>query len=178
MLTAIVLGESDQNQKLAHRVPEQAARTLAFLVSAAVQGLIRDAVLIGEETPALRYVADYAGCTLVGESDPAKALAKALDLARGEHVFLLRAGYAAEPPLIDEIRDFLELGPSGQGACGLVREMADGFMQRIWPAMSPLAGLVAPWNRSRAARPRDLQHLARTLRPRVTLKTGARRILY
>ncbi len=178
MLTAIVLGESDQNQKLAQRAPEQAARTLAFLVSASVQGLVRDAVLIAAETPALRYVADYAGCSLISESDGAKALAEALDLARGEHVFLFRAGYAAEPALIDEIRDFLELGPGRQGACGLVREMADGFMQRIWPAMSPLAGLVAPRDKSRTAAPRDLQHLARILRPCVTLKTGARRILY
>jgi hypothetical protein len=178
MLTAIVLGESDQNQKLAQRAPEQAARTLAFLVSAAVQGLIRDAVLIGEDTPALRYVADYAGCSLISESDRAKAMAEALDLARGEHVFVLRAGYAAEPPLIVEIRDFIEVGPGRQGACGLVREMAGGFIERIWPAMSPLAGLVAPRDKGRAAGQGDLPHLARTLRPRVTLKSGARPLLY
>ena len=155
MLTAIVLDESDQNQKLVHRAPEQAARTLAFLVSAAVQGLIRDAVMIGAETPALRYVADYAGCTLVSESNPGKALSQALQLARGEHVFLLRAGYAAEPALIDEIRDFLEFGPGRQGAYGLVREMPGGLVQRLFPATSPLAGLIAPRDKSRAARSRD-----------------------
>src|SRR5436305_15262028 len=105
MLTAIVLANSQEKQGLARRAPEEAARTLAFLVSAAVQGLVRDAVLIGEDGAALGYVADYAGCTLVTESEPAKALGEALATARSEDVFLLRAGYAAEPPLIVEVRD-------------------------------------------------------------------------
>jgi hypothetical protein len=178
MLTAIVLANPQEKQGLVRRVPEEAARTLAFLVSAAVQGLVRDAVLIGEDTAALRYVADYAGCTLVTESEPAKALAEALAAARSEHVFLLKAGYAAEPPLIDETRDFLEFGQGRQGACGRVREMPDGLVQRILPGISPLAGLVAPRDKCRSAKARDLTELARRLRPSVLLKAGARRLIY
>ena len=178
MLTAIVLAESKEKQWLARRAPEEAARTLAFLVSAAVQGLVRDAVLIGEDSPALRYVADYAGCTLVTESEPAKALSAALASARGEHMLVLRAGYAAESPLIDEIRDFLEFGRGREGVCGLVRETPGGFVQRVLPGMSPLAGLVAPRDKSRAANARDLADMARRLRPNVTFKAGARRLIY
>ncbi|MBV8850733.1 MAG: transposase [Methylobacteriaceae bacterium] len=178
MLTAIVLANAQEKQELARRAPEEAARTLAFLVSAAVQGLVRDAVLIGAESAALRYVADYAGCTLVTEPEPAAALAAALAAARGEHVFLLKAGYAAEPPLIDEIRDFLEFGRGRVGACGLVREAPGNFAQRLLPRTSPLAGLVAPHEKSRAAPARNLEDMARRLRPAVTLNARARRLIY
>ena len=178
MLTAIVLANSQGKQGLARRVPEAAARTLAFLVSAAVRGLVRDAVLIGEDSAALSYVADYAGCTLVSEAEPAKALEAALAAARGEHVFLLMAGYAAEPPLIDEIRDFVELGHGREGVCGLVREAPMGLVQRIVPATSPLAGLVAPRDKSRAAKARDLGDMARRLRPKTTFAAVARRLIH
>jgi hypothetical protein len=178
MLTAIVLANSQGKQGLAPQPPEQAARTLAFLVSAAVQGVVRDAVLIGEGSAALRYVADYAGCTLVTEPDPAKALGEALAAARSEQVFLLKAGYAAEPRLIDEIRDFLEFGPGREGVCGLVREMAGGFVQRVLPSTSPLAGVVATRDKSRAAKARDVSDMVRRLRPAITFKTGARRLTY
>jgi hypothetical protein len=177
MLTAIVLAQHKEKQGLARRAPEEAARSLAFLVSAAVQGLVRDAVLIGEDTAALRYVADYAGCTLISESEPAKALAAALAAARSEHVFLLKAGYAAEAPLVDEIRDFLEFGRGRDGISGLVREVPSTLLQRLFPAGSPLAGLVAARDKSRAADARNLDDLARRLRPAVLLKAGARRLL-
>ena len=178
MLTAIVLANPQEKQELARRAPEEAARTLAFLVSAAVQGLVRDAVLIGEDSAALRYVADYAGCTLISEPDPAGALEAALAAARSEQVFLLRAGYAAEPPLIDEIRDFFEFGRGRDGVSGLVREMPGGIVRRILPGTSPLAGLVASRDRSRAANARGLTDMARRLRPAVTFKAGARRLIY
>src|SRR5947209_16670471 len=178
MVTAIVLANSQEKQGLGRRAAEEAARTLAFLVSAAVQGLVRDAVLLGEDSAALRYVADYAGCTLVSKADPAKALAEALAAARSEQVFLLKAGYAAEPPLIDEIRDFLEFGRGRDGACGLVRETPGSFVQRVLPGTSPLAGLVAPREKSRAANARDLPDMARRLRPAVTFKARARRLIY
>ncbi|MGA8601690.1 MAG: transposase [Beijerinckiaceae bacterium] len=178
MLTAIVLANSQEKQAFARGAPEEAARTLAFLVSAAVQGLVRDAVLIGADTPALRYVADYAGCTLIGESEPAKALAGSLEAARSEHIFLLKAGYAAETPLIDEIRDFLEFGRGREGVCGVVREIPGRFLQRVLPNTSPLAGLVARRDKTRAAKARDIEDLARRLRPAVLLKSGARRLIY
>ncbi|MBV9393815.1 MAG: transposase [Methylobacteriaceae bacterium] len=178
MLTAIVLANSQEKQGFAREAAEQAARTLAFLVSAAVQGLVRDAVLVGEDSAALRYVADYAGCTLVTESDPAAALVAALSSGRAEHVFLLTAGYAAEPPLIDEIRDFLEFSGGRDTLCGLVRQTPRGLAQRLLPVISPLAGLVAPRVRSRDAGARDLADMARRLRPKVTFKAGARRLVY
>jgi hypothetical protein len=178
MLTAIVLANPQEKHEVARRAPEGAARTLAFLVSAAVQGLVRDAVLIGEDSAALRYVADYAGCTLVSEAEPASALAAALAAARSEHVFLLHAGYAAEAPLIDEIRDFLEYGRGRDGVCGRVRETPGNLWQRVFPSGSPLAGLVAPRDKCRAAQAGNLVDMARRLRPAVTLKAGARRLLY
>jgi hypothetical protein len=178
MLTAIVLANPQEKQELARRAPEEAARTLAFLVSAAVQGVVRDAVLIGEDSAALRYVADYAGCTLVSEPEPAKAIAEALAAARSEHVFLLKAGHAAEPPLIDEIRDFLEFSRGRDGIAGLVRAMPGSFVERILPRTSPLVGMVASRDTCRAAHARDLDDMARRLRPSVLLKAGARRLIY
>jgi hypothetical protein len=114
----------------------------------------------------------------VTESEPARALAVALAAARSEEIFLLKAGYAAEPPLIDEVRDFLEFGRGRQGVCGLVRETPGGFVQRVLPGTSPLAGLIARRDKSRALNARDLPDLARRLRPAVTLKAGARRLIY
>ena len=178
MLTAIVLANPQEKHGVARGAAEETARTLAFLVWAAVRGTVRDAVVIGEDSAALRYVADYAGCTLISEAKAAEALAAALASARGEHVFLLKAGYAAEPPLIDEISDFLEFGRGRDGVCGLVRETAGGLMQRVLPGTRPLAGLVAPLGKSRAANARDFLDMARRLRPAATLKAGARRLIY
>jgi hypothetical protein len=46
------------------------------------------------------------------------------------------------------------------------------------PGTSPLAGLVAPREKARAANARDLADMARRLRPAVTFKAGARRLIY
>jgi hypothetical protein len=97
--------------------------------------------------------------------------------ARRDHVFLLKAGYAAEPALIDEVRDFLEYGRGGKDACGVVRESAASFVTRVFPRASAVAGLVAGRDKCRAVRGRNLDDLARRLRPAVQLKNGARRLL-
>jgi hypothetical protein len=138
---------------------------------------VADAVLVAEDSSPMRHVADYAGCTLAGGDGFAEALENALACARREHVFLLKAGHAAEPALIDEVRDFLEYGRGAQGACGLVRETATNLLTQIFPRAAPLAGLVASRDRCRETHARDLADLARRLRPAVALKSGARRLL-
>jgi hypothetical protein len=177
MLTAIVLANLNENHRVERRGPEAVARTLAFLVSAAVQGVVADAVLVGEDSAAMRYIADYAGCTLACGSGFAEGLDNGLACARREHVFLLKTGYGADPALIEEVRDFLEYGRGGQDACGVVREAPGSVFTRLVPRASPVAGLVAARDKCRALRVRNLDDLARRLRPAVALKNSARRLL-
>jgi hypothetical protein len=59
-----------------------------------------------------------------------------------------------------------------------VREIPGRFLQRVLPNTSPLAGLVARRDKTRAAKARDIEDLARRLRPAVLLKSGARRLIY
>ncbi|GAC1329765.1 MAG: hypothetical protein NVSMB26_06420 [Beijerinckiaceae bacterium] len=177
MLTAIVLSNSLSFPTDRKRAAEAAARSLAPLVSAAVRGLVHDAVIAGEDSAALRHVADYAGCKLVTETEQHRALEAALACARAEHVLVLAGGYAVEGPLADEIGDFLEFGPGREGTCGRIRAARRTWITRIFPQLSHFVGLVAPRTKCQAARARDVNDLAKRLRPAVTLRASARRIV-
>ncbi len=80
MLTVIV--EAGEN-------PEAVARTLAGLVPAAVEGVVRDVhIVAGSESPALKRVVDTAGARLW----PSGRLADAINAARAEWLLVLEPG--------------------------------------------------------------------------------------
>lgn len=172
MLSAIVLA-ADASQKPVS--PDALVRTLAALVPAAIEGLVRDVTLAGLAGAELAEIADHAGCEFTESADPSMILAHALKRARGPNVFLLRAGRAPEAGFIDEFSDFLARSDAGaRGA--LMREKPETFWTRTLPALSAPAGLIASRQRMMDAGRGDLAALVRALRPQVTLRVRGRRV--
>ncbi|WP_157018225.1 glycosyltransferase family protein [Mesorhizobium xinjiangense] len=136
------------------------ARTLATLVSGAVEGVVRDVVVHDRgSTDQTQMVADHAGCTFVDDGE----LAAAIRRARGEWLLMLRPGARLEPNWIEAVVFHVNSqdGParfSRSGRSGLSRlsrlfsrsdPLADGFLMRKSEAVArcpnagDLAGLVS-----------------------------------
>ncbi len=172
MLSAIVLAADSRHGPAS---PEAMVRTLAALVPAAIEGLVRDVTLAGPAGSDLAAIADHAGCEFTECMDPGQILAQSLKLARGPVVFVLRAGRAPEAGFIDEIGDFLARSDAGQRGA-LMREKPETFWTRMIPVLSPVVGLIASRQRMMEAGRGDLASLARALRPQVTLRARGRRV--
>ncbi|MBE7184854.1 MAG: glycosyl transferase family 2 [Methylobacterium mesophilicum] len=66
---------------------ERLARTLASLVGGAVEGTVREVIVVlGTDAPGPLKVADHAGCRIV------KTLAEAIAVAKGEWLLMLEPG--------------------------------------------------------------------------------------
>lgn len=172
MLSAVVLAANSRHAPVA---PEALVRTLAALVPAAIEGLVRDVTLAGMAGSDLAEIADHAGCEFTESVDHAQILAQALKLARGTNVFVLRAGRAPSAGYINEIGDFLARSDAGlRGA--LMRDEPESFWTRTFPGLCPVSGLIASRQRMIEAGCSDLASLARALRPQVALRARGRRV--
>jgi hypothetical protein len=176
MLSTIVFCEDKFASPPARDLAEVLARTLASLVPAKVDGLLGDVRIAGPAEEGLGVVANHAGCALVEAENEADWLRLALQAARGPDVFLLCCGRAPEAGFIEEAADFLAKNTKAQSRAACLRAAPESFLERIFPAAAPLAGLVAPRGLLLCA-PRDgFQKLAHCIGPATTLKTRARRI--
>lgn len=172
MLTGIVI-ITPQNVP-GSDVPRALVRSLSALVSAAVEGVLRDMIVASAlpETADLSRVADHAGCDFVTGADPAAALMAALGKARGANLFVLRPGRAPEQGYIDELA---EIASGSKPA--LLRERASGFVTRLFPAFCPVAGVVgarADLQRAAETGAAEPAALARHLRAPLTMRHRAR----
>lgn len=120
-------------------------RTLAALVPATVEGLVRDVTVIApRRDDALRRVTEHAGCGLVEEEDFDAALKQAIARARSPFLFLLRAGAHLNRDFLDEAAQ--QFGPDVADPASrslLIREAPDRLMTRVLPDLAPVAGLIA-----------------------------------
>lgn len=163
MISAIVLATGDPPE----RARELAVRSLAWLVSAVVAGVVRDVTAACPSSWPVADVMEHAGCELVqGESETGR-LAAAATLARCERVLVLRLGFQPEGPLVAEI-DAAQprLEPH---AAALLLEAPASMMQRLFPDRAPVVGLLLP--RERLAGERTFRDLARAARGGLRLRT-------
>ena len=173
MLTGIVI-ITPQNVP-GSDVPRALVRSLSALVSAAVEGVLRDMIVASAlpESADLSRVADHAGCDVVTGADPAAALLAALGKARGANLFVLRPGRAPEEGYIDELAELV----STTNPAALLRERASGFATRLFPAFCPVAGVVgtrADLQRAAESGAAEPASLARHLRAPLTMRHRAR----
>ena len=150
------------------------ARCLASLVEACVQGLVADAVLIGEPGRDLGRIAEDAGCSFIETAAAQQGLREALAQARRAHVLLLSAGYAVERGFADELNELFAY--SAADAPRTMRAKPTSFATRLFPRLSPPAGVIT----SRATLTRidsfdDMARLAQKLKG-ADLSTRARRL--
>jgi hypothetical protein len=80
---------------------EALARTLASLVSAAVEGMVREVIVLDRgSTDGTRTVADHSGCLFVSEGE----LSDAMHRARGEWLLLIEPGARLLEGWTEEVR--------------------------------------------------------------------------
>ena len=155
MFSALVLVDTDPAP-----APEAIVRTLAALVPAAIEGVIRDVALAAPaESAELSRIADHAGCELVTGARPALLRAAAGRL-KERRVFVLRAGLVPERGFIGELADLLAYRPD---AAAVLRLEPRGFFTRLLPSLSPPGACVTTREALAAASDADASVLARGL---------------
>jgi hypothetical protein len=163
MLSALVLISSNPSP-----TPEAVVRTLAALVPAAIEGVVRDVMMCAPaSTPDLARICDHAGCDLF-MAEPGDPLRDVLVRLKEQRVFVLRAGRVPEHGYLGEIADFVAHG--GKGAA-LMRDAPQNLVTRVLPALSPVSAFIAPRESLSQARVADVNILARSLKSPQTLKT-------
>jgi hypothetical protein len=121
--------------------------TLASLVSGAVEGLVREVVVLDVGLDAgTRKVADHAGCKVA----PASGLAAVVSAAKGEWLLLIEAGARLSPDWIESVHEHLaevEAGTRTPRAARFSRAARDrpGLLARWRQRRTALAeGLILP----------------------------------
>ena len=176
MLSTIVFCEDKPATRPGRDLAGVLARTLASLVTANVEGLLGDVRIAGPAGKGLGALANHAGCALIEAESEAAWLGLALQAARGPDVFLLRSGRAPEAGFIEEATDFLTRNTNDQSRSACLRAAADSFLERIFPALAPIAGLIASRDLMLRAPRGGFQMLARCTGPAPAFQTRARRI--
>jgi len=176
MLSTIVFCEDKPASPPARDLAEVLARTLASFVTAKVEGLIGDVRIAGPGGKGLSLVANHAGCALIEAENEMDWLGLALQAARGPDVFLLRCGRAPEAGFIEEAGDFLAKNTKDQSRAACLRAAPESFLERVFPSLAAIAGLIASRDSMLRAPRSGFQMLARCIGPAATLKTRARRI--
>ena len=172
MLSAIVLAADRSFPQSASS--EAVVRTLSALVTAAIEGLVRDVTLAcGGESLEFRKIADHAGCEIAEAADPAGAIAAGLACARGDLLLVLRAGYAPQAGFIEEIADLFQRAPRPDLL--RFRTVPDSFLTRLTPGFAPVRGLVAKRSALDAASP-DFATLVRRAGAAPTARARLRRV--
>ena len=163
MLSALVLYRADPS---ARAPAEPAVRTLAALVPAAMEGVLRDVALAGPAAAGFESVADHAGCLWVEAEDEKTQIARGGAALRERNVFVIVAGAIPEPGFTQELDDMLREGASSVA----LRFAPASFMQRLAPSLAPVAAQIVPRDlllSGRAARFADLQRMVRPARAMV-----------
>lgn len=141
MLSALVMISSQPVSGSFRPLPETLVRTLASLVPATVEGVVRDLTLVAPaEVEAIDTVADHAGCEIARAGTAKDALLLGLSMARENNLFLLRCGRAPETGFAEELADLIR---DGVGAARM-RERPGSLMTRLAPSLAPVCALLIP----------------------------------
>jgi hypothetical protein len=143
--------------------PDTVVRTLTPLVGASVRGLVRDVVLAGPPGGELGLIAEHAGCVAVESDGEAEVLRRAIAIARGEDILLLRVGYVPEAGFFEELEDVVSLGRTSGQASRVLKAAPVTFYERLYPGLAPVVGFMADKKRYAAAEAVSFQQLRRTI---------------
>lgn len=148
-------------------------RTLAALVPATVEGVVREVTLlqVGDAGSVAR-IADEAGCHVVEAGDFPDALARGVADARSPWIFVVKAGTVPARIFGEEAARALEVSLDTGGAL-LLREQPKSLLARWFPSLAPVAGVILPRARLEDARCSSFADVVRRARPARTLPTSA-----
>ena len=170
MISAIVFVPDAQGQDVA-RESERLVRSLTWLVSAVVSGVVRDVTLAGREALGLAEVADQAGCGLVAGADEAERLRQAVAASRNPRVLILTSGFLPGDTMIGELDALTR--PLAREAAVRLQASTGTLRQRLLPGGLPTVGVFAPTSRCLALPARRFPQLVAALKPKVLFATRA-----
>ena len=138
MISAIILATGDPPE----RARELAVRSLAWLVSAVVAGVVRDVTAACPPSWPIDDVMEHAGCSLVRMTSEPESLATAAASAKCQRALVLRLGFQPEGPLVAEV-DAMErrLAPD---ETALLLEAPSRLVERLFPDCAPVVGVMLP----------------------------------
>lgn len=172
MISAIVLVPDAEPAEDVNHAREVVVRSLVWLVSAVVAGVVRDVTLAGPRRLGLAEVADQSGCLLMQEDGEAARLDAAVKASRASRVLILTSGFQPDGPLVEDIDSFIRRASADDAA--LVLATPETVLQRFFPDRAPVAGVLAP--RCLLGEGLAFAGLARAFRLGVKLRTRAARI--
>ena len=171
MISAIVLVSDPRRSDDVDHVHEIVVRSLVWLVSAVVAGVVRDVTLAGPADIGLAAVADQIGCKVVEADDEAERLVAAAIGSRDARLLVMRSGYQPDVNLTAEIEAFVRR--SEPDAAALVLAVPEDALTRLLPGRAPVIGLLVPRAHVEAV---DFSRLVRRTRRAARLRARATRI--
>lgn len=139
MISAIVLVSDAAPPGDVAQQREIAVRSLSWLVSAVVSGVVRDVILAAPVSMDLAAIADTVGCGYIVDEHEAQRLSKAGRESRCERILVLRSGFQPIGNLAEEI-DVTQCRGAGEGA--LVLSTPTSFYERMVPSRAAVAGVL------------------------------------
>ena len=173
MISVIVLAPDAPYADDVGYAREIVVRSLVWLVSAVVAGVVRDVTLAVPAGLGLSEVADQAGCELILADHEAARLDLALVGMRERRVLVLKTGFQPANGLIEEIDSFVRRAPR-EGAA-LVRSEPETPLARLFPNLAPVVGVLMPGGPAPNVSG-GFTRLARAYRRGTSLRTRATRI--
>jgi hypothetical protein len=150
---------------------ELLARSLVWLVSAVVAGIVRDVILAGPEGAGLADIAEQAGCTAVVDDREAECLTKAVASSRQPRLLILQSAFQPGDGMVGELDGLVRMMRQDQTASLLAAPVT--AWQGLLPGRARTVGLLAPTNRCRSLAGSDFRRLKARLRPKIKFVTRA-----
>lgn len=172
MLSVLLLGFQKDGQAVP---PGEAVRTLATLVPAAVEGVVRDVCLLAPlDSRELADVADHAGCVFAAAASFAEAIGLGSSQLRSSHVLVAQAGVLADRALVEELVQLLPTLDAGNRDFYVVRGERRDVFGRLFPILASPAALLAPREWLSGVRAAGFDRLVRMASPRRVMTATAR----
>ncbi len=152
---------------------ERCIRSLGWLVSAVVAGVIGDVVLAVPPALGLGEAAERVGCRLVEGDEEGERLQRGVAACKKARLLVMRSGFAADRAMVDEL-DTLR-GEARAGSAALIRTAPETALQRLVPRFAPVVGIVIL--RQNALPAQSFNDLVRLLHGRPPLRSRAHRLL-
>lgn len=173
MISAIVLSPDPPGGRERADAAEVIVRSLVWLVSAVVSGVVQEVILAAPDRLDLTDVVDQSGCGLVQAAVEADRLAAAVAASRGRLLFVVRSGFLPDPGLVDELAALLRRAP-GAGAGALLLATPETPWERLLPDRAPAVGILVA--RATITRPGTFAQMAKASRHAARLRSRASRI--
>jgi hypothetical protein len=139
------------------------AAQMTMLVSAAVDGLVKEVVLVGDDGPGVQALAEDSGARLVtARGDVGARLAAGVAVARGDWILTLRAA----PALREGWREPVEKHLAGGAGAPAALAIPGGLLSKLSPRLHGVLVRRLDWPQNWPASGGDERALARSLKVR------------